>query len=583
MNRYRSFLPKKYELCKIARVSIFVLLLAATAGAQTPAPPLIQSIPVGLRPMGIGFALIGSFGNTSATAVIANSGENSLSVLHVSRPGPVFLVSSSTLISGITSPFEVTCYSFASEVVLVTSPSDNSVSLVDAGKGVVAATLKVGSKPYSATCSSPIGSPNPPSSVYVSNYGDNSVSIVDIKSFAVTKTISNVPGNQTLHGIDVAGDGTVWVAGTDANVVTVVNPITGSIVATIPVRAPTSVQQIPPLGGGASANYPGSMSIRSSTDNTIYTFDVKTLTLTSTSVAPAPIISGAAASIGTSFYLGQHAPSPSFILATSPDTNSVFLIQAQPSTPQDFGAANAASFGTVSTSPAMLASLFATTGVSQSFNAASVPLPRTLGGVTLDVGGSLTLDLNAGKWNYSSTGAVQAPLLFVGPTQINFQIPPGIAPGGAVPAQLTKPDGTTLLTTLNMTATAPGIFTVLQNGQGQAAVLNSNNSQNFGTNPAARGSFIQIYATGGGDTTPALMPGEAAPASGNPLVLTNVQPTVTIGGQSAQVLFSGMAPGFVGLWQINAQIPQSVAPGNAVPLVINAGGVASNTVTIAVQ
>ena len=53
--------------------------------------------------------------------------------------------------------------------------------------------------------------------------------------------------------------------------------------------------------------------------------------------------------------------------------------------------------------------------------------------------------------------------------------------------------------------------------------------------------------------------------------------------QIEAVLFSGMAPGYVGLWQINAQIPQTVTPGNAVPLVIAAGGVSSNTVTVAVQ
>ena len=75
--------------------------------------------------------------------------------------------------------------------------------------------------------------------------------------------------------------------------------------------------------------------------------------------------------------------------------------------------------------------------------------------------------------------------------------------------------------------------------------------------------------------------------SGNPLVFTRVQPTVTIGGQTARVLFSGMAPGWVGLWQINvqipAEIPASVTPGSAVPLTITADGVTSNTVTIAVE
>ena len=62
-----------------------------------------------------------------------------------------------------------------------------------------------------------------------------------------------------------------------------------------------------------------------------------------------------------------------------------------------------------------------------------------------------------------------------------------------------------------------------------------------------------------------------------------MQPTVTIGGVQARVLFSGMAPGYVGLWQINAEVPANVTPGPAVSLTITAGGVSSNTVTIAVE
>jgi uncharacterized protein (TIGR03437 family) len=71
--------------------------------------------------------------------------------------------------------------------------------------------------------------------------------------------------------------------------------------------------------------------------------------------------------------------------------------------------------------------------------------------------------------------------------------------------------------------------------------------------------------------------------SGSPLILTVTQPPVTIGGRTAQVQFSGLAPGFVGVWQINALAPADVAPGNAVDLVVTASGQTSNTVTIAVQ
>jgi uncharacterized protein (TIGR03437 family) len=161
-------------------------------------------------------------------------------------------------------------------------------------------------------------------------------------------------------------------------------------------------------------------------------------------------------------------------------------------------------------------------------------------------------------------------------SQINFQIPAGIPTGDAVPMQITNPDGTTSTGIVKITTAAPGIFSVLKNGQGQGAVLNQDSTQNFGMNPAARGSVVQIFATGAGDTTPTLLAGEAAPASGNPLILTKIQPTVTIGGQAAKVSFSGMAPGWVGLWQVNVEIPQTVAPGLAVPLTITAGGVTSN-------
>src|SRR5262249_54916247 len=112
---------------------------------------------------------------------------------------------------------------------------------------------------------------------------------------------------------------------------------------------------------------------------------------------------------------------------------------------------------------------------------------------------------------------------------------------------------------------------------------NGDPAVSVGARPAARGTVIQIFATGAGATTPPLQPGQPAPASGTPLILTQVQPTVTIGGKVAQVQFSGMAPGFVGLWQINALVPQDSMTGTAVPLTVSAGGNISNMVTIAIQ
>jgi uncharacterized protein (TIGR03437 family) len=69
----------------------------------------------------------------------------------------------------------------------------------------------------------------------------------------------------------------------------------------------------------------------------------------------------------------------------------------------------------------------------------------------------------------------------------------------------------------------------------------------------------------------------------SPLSRTQTQPTVTIGGVTAVVQFSGLAPGFAGLYQVNVQIPQGVPTGDAVPILVTIGGVPSNPATIAVQ
>ena len=95
------------------------------------------------------------------------------------------------------------------------------------------------------------------------------------------------------------------------------------------------------------------------------------------------------------------------------------------------------------------------------------------------------------------------------------------------------------------------------------------------------GEYISIYCTGLGDVTTRPPLGSATPA--DPLASTLVTPVVTIGGAPATVSFSGLAPGFVGLYQVNVQVPATAPPGAAVPLVLTIGGLPANTVTIAVE
>ena len=107
--------------------------------------------------------------------------------------------------------------------------------------------------------------------------------------------------------------------------------------------------------------------------------------------------------------------------------------------------------------------------------------------------------------------------------------------------------------------------------------------------PANIGDYLTIYLTGlgrataGGSPTGAILPsGQNPPASGNPLYETPTMPTVTIGGVPATPLFSGLAPGFAGEYQIDVQVPAGVASGDSVPVVVTMLG-ASDTANISIQ
>ena len=97
--------------------------------------------------------------------------------------------------------------------------------------------------------------------------------------------------------------------------------------------------------------------------------------------------------------------------------------------------------------------------------------------------------------------------------------------------------------------------------------------RNAAARPAARGSVISLWATGTGQTLPASVDGQPAPAG--TLLRTRLPATVAIGGQDAEVQFAGAAPGFAGLTQINVKVPAAAAPG-AVPVKMTVGGTSLN-------
>ncbi len=197
------------------------------------------------------------------------------------------------------------------------------------------------------------------------------------------------------------------------------------------------------------------------------------------------------------------------------------------------------------------------------------PLPFTLGDTTLTL-----LD-----------GGQTVPVFFVSPTQINFQVP--LIGLGAQTLTITQGVQSVSIP-VQLVAYSPALFTTNSQGTGQAATVIANTATlaaPVGTFPASRpakvGEFISIYCTGLGDVTN--RPGLGSPSPSNPLAQTLAQPTVSIGGVAATVAFSGLAPGYVGLYQVNVQVPATASTGSAVPLVLTMGGVVSNTVTIAVD
>jgi uncharacterized protein (TIGR03437 family) len=175
---------------------------------------------------------------------------------------------------------------------------------------------------------------------------------------------------------------------------------------------------------------------------------------------------------------------------------------------------------------------------------AAYPWPETLGGVKVLLGGTAL------------------PLLYVSDGQINFFVPPGVALGPATITVVTA-SGDPVSLPVTLSALQPGIFpgAILHAGTGESATIT----------PMRAGDFIEIYCTGLGVTRIV-----------NGLSVTAVTPTVFIGGVPVKPAYSGLAPGFTGLYQVNVQIPPGLAAGPQ-GVILSAGTAHSNEVRILVQ
>jgi uncharacterized protein (TIGR03437 family) len=261
---------------------------------------------------------------------------------------------------------------------------------------------------------------------------------------------------------------------------------------------------------------------------------------------------------------------------------------AQQPTVNQNGVVNAASYS-VNNPRGSLVTIFGTnmTSCAGLLVASSTPLTTQIQGCTND---TVSATVNG----------ISAPMFYASSTQTSVQIPWATATGTANIA--VKLNGNVSPTQpFHVTTFSPGIFTINAAGTGMTWAINAvtgtvaqpSQGWPFPTikaAPAQAGDHLYIYATGLGPVSPTIRDGAApCPLSGCPagvkLSTTTTQPTVMIGGVAATVEFSGLAPQFVGVYQVNFKVPTGVTPGSAVTLQLQIGSppVSSNNVTLAIQ
>jgi uncharacterized protein (TIGR03437 family) len=332
--------------------------------------------------------------------------------------------------------------------------------------------------------------------------------------------------------------------------------------------APTSLTFTSPIGGPAPAAQTLTVSSASGALGFSAASSAAWLSVTpTTGTTPATLaVSVNPAGLAAGTYNG--AISITQTGSASPELVLVTLQVGSGSTATIAGVINAASGVVGTVSPGMAISIFGSNLGPQS--TASFALPSTGGTIATTLGGTQVL-----------IDGIPVPVLYSSPGQVNALVPFELT-NATTALQVEYNNSTSVGMTLPVVAAEPGIFTLDGTGKGQGSILNQDYSINSSAIPAAAGSAIMIFGTGGGVTTPASIDGALSPLP-PPFGALVLPTTATVNGQPATVLYSGPAPNLIsGVFQINVTIP-SGTPSGDIPLVVSVGGFLSQTVTVAVQ
>ncbi len=205
--------------------------------------------------------------------------------------------------------------------------------------------------------------------------------------------------------------------------------------------------------------------------------------------------------------------------------------------------------------------------------ATSQPLPTELAGTKVTVKDSAGVER-------------LAPLFFVAPQQINYQMPPGTANGLAV-VTVTSGDNKISGGLVQVSRVAPGVFAANANGQGVAAAtilrVKADGSQSF--EPVARldpatSRFVSIPVDLGPESDQVFL---VLFGTGFRSRTMLAAVSATVGGANAEVLYAGVTPGFVGLDQANLRLPRSLTGRGEIDVALAVEGKAANTVRLNVK
>ncbi len=234
-------------------------------------------------------------------------------------------------------------------------------------------------------------------------------------------------------------------------------------------------------------------------------------------------------------------------------------------TPPVVTAVESAADGSPAVAPGGLIAIYGTGLSASSEGAGQIPLPTMLGGACVSVNNEAI------------------PLLYASPSQINAQLPFDVTGNGSL--VVSTSGGISSPFDFNVFSAAPTIF--MSGFAGPLTGLpniyraNDNYSQVTLSNPIRPNDTLTILATGLGLTSNQPASGDAAPSS--PPAIVTYAPVVTLEGLLLDVLFAGLAPGEVGVYQINATVPAAMPGGLQVPLTITQGGESATVVVRVVR